>query len=109
MKGLKMIFGPKKIEDHKIDKTVKCGKCGTKMYLSEDIPAFTRDLLVGEGGRCKSCGKYFCSPCHKEIYTGKFQCCSGVATEGIQLLSYIDSRTVELYKKGKIPRYSKYK
>jgi hypothetical protein len=83
--------GQKEIEDYKIDETVKCTKCETKMYLPKEVPAFSQDLLLGEGGKCNSCGKHFCGPCLQNwVHTEKFQCCSQLATKGIKLVTYID-------------------
>jgi hypothetical protein len=93
-------FGPKEIEGYKIEKVVDCRKCGIKMYLPKDVPAFTRDLLLGEGGKCNSCGKSFCAPCLRNwVHTRKFQCCPELAMKGVKLITYIDPRTLELYKK----------
>ena len=102
------VFGPKEIEGYKIEKTVKCGKCGIKMYFSEDIPAFARDIFVYEGSRCHTCGKYFCSDCKSDLSARKFQCCPAVATRGIGLLKYIDPRPLEAFRQGQISRYSEF-
>jgi hypothetical protein len=90
------LFGPKKRAGHEIKETVRCAKCGRKMYLPKELLQLSiSNLSITKGSQCVVCKKYYCNHCTYELDKpgwsvenagSTFRCCGS----GFYLHNYIE-------------------